>query len=51
MLEDGTIVSCRVRGKMKLEDLKTTNPIAVGSYVLNMELNGKVITEKINVTR
>jgi hypothetical protein len=25
--------------------------LPVGSYVLNMELNGKVITEKINVTR
>ncbi len=34
MLNDGTIVSCRVRGKMKLEDLKTTNPIAVGDTVV-----------------
>lgn len=34
MLEDGSIANCRVRGKMKLEDLKTTNPIAVGDTVV-----------------
>jgi ribosome biogenesis GTPase len=33
-LEDGTIVSCRIRGKIRLEKLRTTNPIAVGDVVL-----------------
>lgn len=32
-LEDGSIVSCRIRGKLRLEGLSTTNPIAVGDIV------------------
>lgn len=33
-LEDGSLVSCRIRGKIRLEKLRTTNPIAVGDVVL-----------------
>jgi ribosome biogenesis GTPase / thiamine phosphate phosphatase len=33
-MEDGKIVNCRIRGKMRLSDLKTTNPVAVGDLVL-----------------
>lgn len=33
-LEDGSMVSCRIRGKIKLDKLRTTNPIAVGDIVL-----------------
>lgn len=33
-LEDGSVVSCRIRGKLRLEGLSTTNPIAVGDVVL-----------------
>jgi len=33
-LEDGSIVKCRIRGKLRLDGLKTTNPIAVGDIVL-----------------
>ncbi len=32
-MEDGTIVNSRIRGKIRLDDLKTTNPIAVGDIV------------------
>lgn len=32
-LQDGSRVSCRIRGKLRLEGLKTTNPIAVGDQV------------------
>ena len=32
-LNDGTLVNCRIRGKMRLEGLKTTNPISVGDIV------------------
>ena len=32
-LEDGSIVNCRIRGKMRLSNLRTTNPIAVGDQV------------------
>jgi ribosome biogenesis GTPase len=33
-LEDGSLVKCRIRGKLRLDGLKTTNPIAVGDVVL-----------------
>lgn len=32
-LNDGNILKCRLRGKFKTKDLKTTNPIAVGDIV------------------
>lgn len=32
--EDGQIVNCRIRGKIRLDGLKTTNPIAVGDNVI-----------------
>lgn len=33
-LEDETIVKCRIRGRLRLEGLTTTNPITVGDIVL-----------------
>lgn len=33
-LKDGSIVNCRIRGKIRLEGLSTTNPVAVGDSVL-----------------
>ena len=33
-LEDGAVVSCSIRGKLRLEGLSTTNPIAVGDIVI-----------------
>ena len=32
-LTDGSIVNCRIRGKIRLDALRTTNPIAVGDTV------------------
>ncbi len=32
-LESGDIVNCRIRGKLRLDGLKTTNPISVGDIV------------------
>ncbi len=32
-LEDGTILPCRTLGKLRLEDIKTTNPVGVGDEV------------------
>lgn len=32
-LEDGTLVDCRIRGKLRLDGLRTTNPLAVGDVV------------------
>ncbi len=33
-LLDGSIVDCRIRGKIRLDGLRTTNPIAAGDVVL-----------------
>ena len=33
LLTDGSIIDCRVRGKLRLEGLRTTNPISVGDEV------------------
>ncbi len=33
-LENGSVVSCSIRGKLRLEGLSTTNPIAVGDIVI-----------------
>lgn len=32
--EDQTVYTCRARGKFRLEEIKESNPIAVGDYVL-----------------
>ena len=32
-MDDGEIVRCRIRGKLRLNDLKLTNPVAVGDQV------------------
>jgi ribosome biogenesis GTPase len=32
-VEDGTIIPCRITGKLRLEDIKTTNPVGVGDHV------------------
>lgn len=34
LMPNGDVVECRVRGRLKLEGLKTTNPIAVGDVVI-----------------
>jgi ribosome biogenesis GTPase len=48
-LEGGEIIECRIRGKIRLEKLRTTNPIAVGDQVIILdkpdEENKYVITD------
>ncbi len=34
VLEDGTQVKCRIRGRLRLDGLRTTNPVSVGDVVL-----------------
>lgn len=34
LLPDNSVLECRVRGKLRLEGLRTTNPLAVGDHVL-----------------
>ncbi|MFN3940067.1 MAG: ribosome small subunit-dependent GTPase A, partial [Chitinophagales bacterium] len=47
ILENGAIISCRLKGKFRLEDSKLTNPIAVGDRVtVDADTDGaSVITE------
>lgn len=32
--EDGVLYSCRIKGRMRLDGIKSTNPVAVGDYVV-----------------
>ena len=32
-LEDDSIISCRIAGKLRMEDINTTNPVGVGDHV------------------
>lgn len=49
VLNEETLYSCRIRGKIRLQGLKTTNPVAVGDEVefeiTDEELNQGVITD------
>jgi len=33
-LYDGTTLKCRIRGKLRMDDIKSTNPVAVGDIVI-----------------
>ncbi len=45
LLENGARIPCRIRGKIRLEGIKETNPVAVGDYVdVNMESSEGIIT-------
>jgi ribosome biogenesis GTPase len=45
-LEDGTEISCRVKGKLRLVDRRTTNPVNIGDLVtINSEQGEPVIEE------
>lgn len=39
-LEDGSVVNCRIRGKIRLEGLSTTNPVTAG--------DGVIVTDEID---
>ncbi len=32
--DDGSLHTCRIKGKMRLDDIKSTNPVAVGDFVM-----------------
>ena len=39
--ENGAILECRLKGKIRLDDRKTTNPVAVGDIVdLQLDKDG-----------
>ena len=46
--DDGSIIECSIRGKMRINAVRTTNPVAVGDYVLfekDIKTGTGVITE------
>jgi ribosome biogenesis GTPase / thiamine phosphate phosphatase len=50
--EDGTTLACRIAGKIKLDDSKLTNPVAVGDYVyVELENPEQGIIKKIEPRR
>jgi len=53
-LDDGSVVDCRIRGKLRLDGLKTTNPIAVGDIVTLSDVideEGKRVIEDFDKRR
>lgn len=49
--DDGVILDCSVKGKLRIKELRTTNPIAVGDIVLferDNKSNSGIITEVID---
>jgi ribosome biogenesis GTPase / thiamine phosphate phosphatase len=47
VLSEGKVMACRVRGKIRLEGIKETNPIAVGDHVAFDYENGDGIIHEI----
>jgi ribosome biogenesis GTPase len=46
LTENGKVIAARIRGKFRLDDIKQTNPIAVGDrVVMDIENNEAVITK------
>jgi ribosome biogenesis GTPase len=46
--ETGEIIDCLLRGKLRLEEQKTTNPVAVGDNVIYIfESDGKAVIQEI----
>lgn len=45
--EDGTTRKCRIRGRMRLKGVRSTNPIVVGDEVLFTEEGGDVVIEEL----
>ena len=44
-MDDGETVECRIRGRFRIEGIRTTNPVAVGDYVsVETGVEGGVIT-------
>ncbi len=43
--KDGTVYECRIKGKFRIQDIKSTNPVAVGDQVdFKLETNNDQVT-------
>lgn len=41
-LDDGSVIACRITGKLRMDDIKTTNPVGVGDRVtIHLEQDDK----------
>jgi len=50
--ENGAVLECRLKGKIRLDDRKTTNPVAVGDIVdIEMDADGSNQISKIHPRR
>lgn len=47
LAEDGRVITARIRGKFRLDDIKETNPIAVGDRVIVDDENTEPVITKI----
>lgn len=45
--ENGTMYACRLKGKLRLDDLNTTNPVAVGDVVHLEHSNDDLVIQEI----
>ncbi len=48
---DGNIINCSIKGKLRIEEFRTTNPIAVGDNILfeiEQKTNSGIITEVLD---
>jgi ribosome biogenesis GTPase / thiamine phosphate phosphatase len=51
LIDEGVVVECSIKGKLRIKELRTTNPIAVGDNVLfeiDRENNSGIITEVLD---
>lgn len=48
LAENGSVIDCRIKGKFRIQGIKTTNPIAVGDRIeFEFEDDGKGVIHKI----
>ena len=45
--DDGELLNCRIRGKFRMQDIKSTNPIVVGDKVPNESWRGKFVPASV----
>lgn len=50
-LDDGTTVQCRVRGKLRTSDIRSTNPVAIGDRVAVTGSEGQYVIDSIEPRR
>jgi ribosome biogenesis GTPase / thiamine phosphate phosphatase len=47
--DEGTLFECKIKGKLRIKDLKTTNPVAIGDIVAFEHLAKDNVSRKMNL--